>query len=154
MENKIRRPRSIWVTQIVLTLTAIFVLLFMVYGALMSVSEGKPPPLADFLSYMIPLGMLAVLEILSVLFLAFRKSVGRWLACVALIVQALFLISGVIPFQNDWRDVLATVVGIGVLPFSLTFSLIFSKKVSKFFARVADDQSGVVLPPPPPSFDA
>lgn len=151
MEKKVTRPISIWFTQIVLTLVAAFMTLYMAFIALLSVSEGKPPSLSAILSILIPLGMLVVLELLSVLLLALRKSAGRWLACILLIIQGSLFCMSLLADLNDWRDIFGSFLLIIALPLFLVLSLIFNKKVARFFAPHREDM--MVPPPPPPSFD-
>ena len=152
MEQKVRRPISIWLTQIVLTLAAAFMTLYLGFVPLMYASEGKTMPLSVVLSYMIPFGLLMVLELLSVLLLAFRKSSGRWLAGISLVIQGSLFCIAFLTAMNDWRDILVSFLLISSLPLSLVLSLIFSKKVRRFFAPIPGNEA-VSVPTPPPSFD-
>jgi hypothetical protein len=163
MENKIKRPVSVWVAQILLGL---FALLFL---------SGVAMLLVVGIQSEIPLVILLVMAAMELFFVALcvaaiwamakRRPFGRWLGVAILSLMFILVTLSQLrqasgPFERyEYSN--STQMMSGVLAQIFLTSLIlllalwvaFSKKVSAFFSQANDDFLPNA-PPPPPSFDA
>ncbi len=161
MGNKIRRPLSVWIAQILLALLASFLLVM----SLLPFAYLFASPSLDI---RVPILMIVLLIIfLSVIAfwgMAQRSPYGRWLGVGILSVTLIFAVRELIfvihvvqinEFSPGWSDIPFTffIPGVmAVLLLSLVANLILSKKVASFFAQIVEEP--VMNSPLPPSFDA
>jgi len=162
MENRPKRPASVWIAQILLTIPALAVL-FMFFMILLNL----PIALRSFgIIAIIPLiisGFFSGLCFVAVWGMAKRKSYGRWTGVASLSVMFLMSIVGQIvrpqgpmqyyEYKNDaerFGGFIGSTVIWGLFLW-LILHVALSKRVTKFFAPIESPLSDV--PPPPPSFD-
>lgn len=144
MENKIKRPPSVWITQILLLIFALIFLLplvLLVFGG---------PLLVILIGLVIDLGIVA-LCLVAFWGLVKRRIYGRWLSVVLLslflLVQTLgqiFRPSGPLRYYEYTNSVQATTAVVlqilfMMLFFFLIYRLAFGSAANAFFAKPADE---------------
>ena|SRR5687767_2474118 len=145
MENKITRPISVWIGQIVMIGGALLFLVAFVLVIFMLTTLGVPYVAMILMAAAIYLGLMG-LFITAFVGMARRKQWGRWLAVGALSLVVFFGILGQItqpsgPFQRyEYDNVNEAAVGfmtgifiLGLLLW-LTLSLAFGKRARSFFS--------------------
>ena len=150
VQEKPKRPPSVWVAQILLSLIALAFLLFPLVMVL-----SVPANLTFLISILLMMFVFVVLPTASVVAIGFRRNFGRWLAVgifsfilLMLIISQFVQPSGPVQrweYSNDVQRTSAFVTGLlfyGSVLF-LIFRLAFSKRVSQFFTsgiNIAEDQ--------------
>jgi hypothetical protein len=161
MENKPKRPVSVWIAQIILLLGVLFSALLVVVGALL---WGKSGTLAvvEFVPLLISLG-LAAFFFFAFWGMAKRQRYGRWLGVAALSLTLLVSLLGQIfpaegPLERyEYKNSAERLGGIigGLTIFGLFLWLIlhvaFSKRVTEFFNSATTTE--IYEPPSLPTFD-
>lgn len=158
MDNSIKRPPTIWLTQILLMIFALLWISSLTINLVMIARRGSVlSPLRLVLGVSILSGFVFLL-LVAFWGLAKRKPYGKWLGVLSLIcLWFLFLYiqlrppSG--PFKRYEFNSPAELVGAAIsglvisgLFLALILRLAFSKAVNAFFKR--NDSSGSVLSPP------
>lgn len=143
MEDEVKRPLVVWITQVVLALSGSLIFLLLLFATLLSVLEGKPPSRAEYLSDVIPLGLFILLEFSAVTFLVSRKRLGRLLACIVLFGGPLLLLLPLLPIGDVSRSMFFLLV-ICVAPFLLAFSLFVNREAAEYFAPQHQDLDIVI----------
>jgi hypothetical protein len=161
MSTKLKRPPSVWLTQILLIIFAlVFSLTLLLNLALVLKREGEIPLIAVLLLCAVNLGVV-LLFLTSIWGLAKRRNYGRWLGVVSLtliwvlmLLGQLFRPSGPLPyyeFTNTAQLVGAAIatVCINALFLLLILRLAFAKSANDFFRPT---EATLNIPPGPPSF--
>ena len=165
MSNLPRRPKTIWITQILLVLVGIpFTLMAMLgilraFGAIIEVETSREA-LALYAGILLSIGMV-FLFVFAFWGLARRKRYGRWFS-VAIVV--FFLGSNILgqfyrpqgpigyyEYENanqQMGGIFATIIIVGLFGF-LLYRLVFGESVSDFFSGIAADDMSDTPPPPP-----
>ena len=163
MKNKSKRPISIWIAQILISIPTLlfFALALMQFVAMLgSLSSGRA--LLLIIPILFILGF-AFLFSVSIWGMAKRRTYGRWLGVVSLSLMMLFSLAGQLiqpagpmeyyQYKNS-AERFGGFVG-AVIMFGLFLWLIlhiaFAKSVAAFFSPTESPLSS--LPPPPPSFE-
>jgi hypothetical protein len=131
MEDKVKRPPSVWIAQILLLLFASFFLTGLIPLLFLSLSG---PPLILLLVLLFDLAA-SSLCIASFWGLAARKPYGRWLSVVALVLS-LGLIGLVITVGFP---IVTFLFGVGSFVF-LIYRLAFGSAANAFFAKPTADE--------------
>jgi hypothetical protein len=163
MENKVKRPLSVWIAQIFLVILVVLFLLAFLLALMMSFQPGIS--LVGILGTAIIDLVIVTLLVAAFWGMATRRAFGRWLTVgmlslifVIVLLAQIFQPEG--PFQryeyNNSAEILgatiAQVTMIGLFLF-LIFRLSFAQSVSVFFAK--NNDAKVPNPPSsPPLFDA
>lgn len=164
MENKTKRPPSVWIAQTILGSLA----LACMAPLLMIVADGSPSPLRN-LPVSLPVGGAIYTAVAIVLMFAFwglsvRRPYGRWIAVAILAIVffiLLFISISLILFElseppNELPSLIAVIelVIFTLLMLVLVLRLAFGRRVSAFFDQRPTQDTFNDPPPPPPSFDA
>jgi hypothetical protein len=142
MENRVKRPPSVWIAQILLL---IFTLILLIPFLLILVSPVGGPALALLLVFVVFLGLITLFA-MAFWGMARRKMYGRWWGVVSLSLMFLLVIFGQVfqqagplkryeydnPTQLMWGT-LTTVVIDGLFLF-LIIRLATAKQVTRFFS--------------------
>lgn len=160
MENKPRRPISVWIAQILLAIFILIFLLPLVLVLLAPVGIGSISIIGMAFMMLLYLGVTALL-IASFWGMARRRPYGRWLGLAVLSLMFVFSIFGQIirppgpmpyaEYENSTQATAGTVtqiVMIGLFLF-LLLHLAFAKSVTAFFSSGTDAQLPDTSQPPP-----
>lgn len=161
MDSKPKRPLSVRIAQILLSILSVIFLVVLVFVVWSWVSDylrfrvgtRRTSDLILFLSWLI----FALSSIAGVLGMAQRRSWGRWLSVAALIVVFIFFVFvlfGVVyyPGPTLYYGYAGAVIGITLIDAGLLWLILhlsFSKNMANFFSSSLSPGSDV--PPPPPS---
>jgi hypothetical protein len=164
MPEKVRRPISIWIAQVILLIFGCACGISFLYGLLeMTLRKDLPPSVFDQLIWLscIRFG-LAMLFLAGFWGMVKRKKYGRWLGVAGFL--ACITIVGIGAYstfdRNDYpgvedKLVWTTAIGVFLAPLLLfVLILVLSRRVSGFFSPAAAPESRLIPePPPPPSFE-
>jgi hypothetical protein len=167
VENKIKRPISVWIAQIFFVLMAliyfagpvVFVIVLPRSGELTFITKNMG---VSGIIYMVTESLVYIsLSITAFCGMAIRKPFGRWVGIATL---SLSLIDGIVgnfrhplsPIEQYERssssDVIA-LISISCLLLFVILNIAFARKVSAFFSQEPPHLT-LNVPPPPPSFGA
>ena len=159
MEDKVKRPVSVWIAQVLLLILAV---LFLLPSLSSAVSIGPGPTSFGMLAVMLIGLTISALSIVSFFGMMKRKNYGRWVGVVILSLMPVMSIIGQIrdkgslyfEYENSAQWVggmTANVLFYGLFLW-LILHLALSKNVRAFFSSQRQiAPSGP--PPPPPTFD-
>lgn len=162
MEERVRRPISVWIAQIVLLIFAVMFIVILVVSLAAPANAGIP--IAGMLIAIAINLFLSSLCLASFVGMARRKRYGRW---IGVTVLSLFLISVILgslqrpagpysyyEYSNATQRIagIATEIVLTGLFLLLILRLAFAKRVTAFFGPVVPTGSATP-PPPPPTFD-
>jgi len=146
MITKPKRPPAVWLTQILLAFSALFIFLMVLLNLANRLRSGKPFPVAGVMLLCLVVIAIEVFFLTSFWALAKRKSYGRWLGVVFLLAfWGLVLMSQLVrpsgPHQYYEYKNTAELVGaafgaicLNGLLLLLILRLAFARKVTEFFA--------------------
>jgi hypothetical protein len=162
MNQKLKRPASVWLTQVLLMIFAlVFIFSLLLNLALVLKRVEEVSVLSLLLLCVVNLG-LVVLFLTSFWGLTRRKIYGRWLGVASLaLIWSLMLLgqalrpSGPVPYyeySNTTQVVGGVIAAIAIygLFLFLIFRLAFAKSVTEFF--LPPSEATLNVPPGPPSF--
>jgi len=153
MITKPKRPPAVWLTQILLALSALLIFVGVLLNLTHRLRSEEPFPVAGLIFLCLVVTVIGVFHLTTFWGLAKRKSYGRWLGVIFLLLfwglvlmGQLFRPSG--PYQyyeyeNDAQlvgGVIAAVCINGLL-LLLILRLAFSRKVKDFFAPLDSEVS-------------
>lgn len=173
MKNKIKRPISVWLAQILLLISVVLLLTQPFVGAFSAYSTARyyaiPDNYAAFLVLRVLLYGFVINAPVAIVFLwAFwgaskHKRYGRWMTVILLLLVSIACAISVFvdPYSpTDYYDstngllsagVLITKIGAIMFLLFVVFRIAFAERVTAFFNETSDPLNE---PPPPPSFDA
>jgi len=162
MESKPKRPVSVWVAQIILSIVVLLMLLSLAMTIFIIFAGGATSSIVLIIPILFSVAV-AAFYFAGVYGMAIRRSWGRWLGVTALslclifsTIAQLFPVDG--PMQRyEYKNGAERFGGFigGAIIFGLFLWLILhlalSKRVTEFFAPVASPE--IDEPPPPPTFE-
>jgi hypothetical protein len=163
MQQKPKRPPSVWISQILVFLFGVLILA-MTFSMFVMLSRGSASSIP--IGIYLVLGLYVLVGILF--FIAFwglttRKRFGRWLAVGLLSLMLILMTVGQVvrpsgpmeyaEYENNTQRISGTItqIVIGGLFLFLIFRLGFGKPASNFF-NPAEELDEIAAPPPPPTF--
>lgn len=143
MENKFKRPISVWIAQITFVMFVLLLLLVAFSVACGSFPDGDIS-FVGMLSTVIVVLVIVVLLVAAFVGMATRSAYGRWLGIVMLTFIFVFanLVKIFFPDPEQPRVMAGIVqqVLLSVFLFVVILHISFSKKVARFFARRIDSR--------------
>jgi len=130
--EKLKRPLSVWIAQILLLLVASLVLLFQLVVVI-----NVPQSAGSAIEYLMFMVLFVVIPVTAFVGTAKRKSWGRWL-CVGFFSFLLLLIGLFQVTEGNgpiMRDEYTTGIVLLALFLSLILRLVFAKNISRFFSK-------------------
>jgi len=155
MQNKVKRPISVWIAQILF----VFFVLLMILAFLLAMMTTQPSDrsFGGVLFTATTELIFIVLFVIAFWGMATRKSFARWLGVGLLTFMLIFVNLGKVLFPSDTPQSMVSIVIeilFSIFVFVVTLHISLSDKVAAFFARKAEPIPLNHLPPPqPPSFE-
>lgn len=162
MNQKPKRPPSVWISQVLVLLFGLFILVITLSLTVTVARSSVVIPIAFLVLGLY--GLVGVLFLIAFWGLTKRKKFSRWLTVVLFSLTLLLLVAGQVfrpegpmeyaEYANDTQRISGTItqVVIGLLFVFLIFRLGFGKPASNFFNPRDDAPGEMFEPPPPPSF--
>jgi hypothetical protein len=149
MGEKVKRPWSVWIAQIVFVYCVLMYFLAFIL-AMMTTTPSERFFVGFLFTTIVGVGSTA-LFVTAFWGMATRKPYGRWLGVGMLSVMLIFLNVEQIFFGSDTGRLIVKIL-LSVLLFVVILHISLSDKASAFFARKIKP-TRIDHPPPPPSFD-